>query len=226
MTRQLAFVVCLAALGAAPARAAEDDAQRLLGDVLVRSQGTTVLVAIDDAETPERGLSRAFTYQLAAPLAADLELRLPAELLVRKDRLVITSPEGPTRIVLAIAGVERDAAQERATAKLRWARDLQILDGIGLADYVRPTALSLDELALADLAANSTRRSIECARSAVPQNDLRDWVIPVGSCPSGGPGSSACSINNCCSVTCTSGYYACCHCSEGCHCISSGGSQS
>lgn len=37
-------------------------------------------------------------------------------------------------------------------------------------------------------------------------------------CPAGGPGSSGCSISSCCSVDCQSGYYACCHCTDGCHC--------
>jgi hypothetical protein len=225
MSRKIMLLVCLTTLAAGSARAADDVAQRLLGDVLVRSQGTTVLVAIDDAETPERALSRAFKYQLATPLADDVNLRLRAELLVRKDRLVITSPEGPTRLVLALAG-SRSAASTQATSKSGFAREIQWLDGIGLADYVRPAALSLDELAVADLEATATRQAVECARSAPAGSDFFGWLEPVGGCPSGGPGSSSCSIHNCCSVTCTSGYYACCHCSDGCRCVSGNGSQS
>jgi hypothetical protein len=38
-------------------------------------------------------------------------------------------------------------------------------------------------------------------------------------CPSGGAGSTGCSIDGCCSVDCGAGYYACCHCLDGCHCI-------
>lgn len=47
----------------------------------------------------------------------------------------------------------------------------------------------------------------------------------IAGCPSGGQGSSGCSISNCCSVDCQSGYYACCHCTDGCRCIRSGGGQ-
>ncbi|MFY9557404.1 MAG: hypothetical protein WAV47_22050, partial [Blastocatellia bacterium] len=42
-------------------------------------------------------------------------------------------------------------------------------------------------------------------------------------CPSGGTGSTSCSIEcgpgQGCSVSCGSGYYACCHCTNGCHCL-------
>lgn len=42
-------------------------------------------------------------------------------------------------------------------------------------------------------------------------------------CPSGGAGSSSCSIScgagQGCSTGCSNGYYACCHCTNGCHCV-------
>lgn len=42
-------------------------------------------------------------------------------------------------------------------------------------------------------------------------------------CPSGGTGSTSCSIEcgggQGCSTSCGTGYYACCHCTNGCHCI-------
>jgi hypothetical protein len=42
-------------------------------------------------------------------------------------------------------------------------------------------------------------------------------------CPSGGSGASSCGIScgggQGCNVTCGSGTYACCHCTNGCHCI-------
>ena len=39
-------------------------------------------------------------------------------------------------------------------------------------------------------------------------------------CPSGGPGATSCSGGpSCCSVSCSSGYYACCHCTNGCKCV-------
>lgn len=42
-------------------------------------------------------------------------------------------------------------------------------------------------------------------------------------CPAGGSGSTSCSIDcgpgQGCSTSCGAGYYACCHCTNGCHCI-------
>lgn len=42
-------------------------------------------------------------------------------------------------------------------------------------------------------------------------------------CPGGGRGASSCTVScgggQGCSVTCNVGYYACCHCSNGCHCV-------
>jgi hypothetical protein len=42
-------------------------------------------------------------------------------------------------------------------------------------------------------------------------------------CPSGGTGSTSCSIEcgpgQGCSTSCGAGYYACCHCTNGCHCL-------
>jgi hypothetical protein len=48
--------------------------------------------------------------------------------------------------------------------------------------------------------------------------------LPENPCPSGGKGSTQCSIG-CgpglgCSTTCGPGTYACCHCTNGCHCYS------
>ena len=44
------------------------------------------------------------------------------------------------------------------------------------------------------------------------------------SCPSGGTGSTSCSVScgsggTGCSIGCGAGYYACCHCTNGCKCI-------
>lgn len=50
-------------------------------------------------------------------------------------------------------------------------------------------------------------------------------LVDEGSCNSGGPGSSSCSIGMAgfsCSVTCQEGYYACCNyvgSNSGCHCV-------
>lgn len=49
--------------------------------------------------------------------------------------------------------------------------------------------------------------------------------LPEGPCPSGGQGATSCGINcgagQGCNVSCGSGTYACCHCTNGCHCVSS-----
>lgn len=68
------------------------------------------------------------------------------------------------------------------------------------------------------------RCGVKMPSSGPSAND--DWDLIAGGCPSGGQGSSGCSISNCCSVDCNAGYYACCHCTDGCRCIkSSGGSD-
>jgi hypothetical protein len=50
-----------------------------------------------------------------------------------------------------------------------------------------------------------------------------DPIEIEGPCPSGGTGSTSCSIEcgagQGCSTSCGAGYYACCHCTNGCHCI-------
>ena len=46
---------------------------------------------------------------------------------------------------------------------------------------------------------------------------------PPADCPAGGPGATECGIQcgggQGCSVSCGPGTYACCHCTNGCHCI-------
>jgi hypothetical protein len=66
-------------------------------------------------------------------------------------------------------------------------------------------------------------RGGRCSVSDREMTIADDDIILEGSCPSGGSGSTSCSIDcgggQGCSVGCGSGYYACCHCTNGCHCV-------
>lgn len=234
-----ALVFCLlVAIVAAPAVAADqDDAEMSLGSVLVRSMEKVIVVAMDSGDEGSSGdglVDRVFVYYLAEPLDQPLHFRTDrAMVLFGKGRVQVTSPDGPTilRFAVRAAGLDRPRPNKpgekddfciedpgmnfRSGLKGRGAaRSISLENGVGLAHYPKVESLPFSHFEQADL----TRLNYRDFLSSVPgEFDIATKCAPQ--CASGGPGSSGCSVSSCCSVTCQSGYYACCHCTNGCSCV-------
>ena len=70
--------------------------------------------------------------------------------------------------------------------------------------------------------ASGGRCSVSEREISIAGDDIELEAPPE--CPSGGTGSSGCSVScgsggTGCSIGCGAGYYACCHCTNGCKCI-------
>lgn len=207
MRKSLMLMAVFVSLGAGSLHAVSDEADMLVGRVVVRGAGSRIVVAVGAPDDRAALAARVFVFQLSAPLDSALEIdTAQASLLVRRERLTLSTPRGVALDLAVHGAVDPSAGTQRSVATL---------DGIGLADYKNPTA-TLDQLATAQLDAPL----FEASRLA---EGGMDAMAEPGGCPAGGPGSTSCSISSCCSVSCSSGYYACCHCTDGCHCIANGG---
>jgi hypothetical protein len=178
----------------------------LAGEVLVKSDRLGRLaVLVDDAQdgrTSRGAATRMFLLTPAAPLERPVEIRLPlASVVFRGDSLSVSTPSGRCLVDLALASRSdgRHAADEDrivlhdglALQSVRFAGAPVPLDRVTLDD--RPVAL------------------LDAAGGAAT------------TCQAGGEGSSTCtkkcsvgvasaSFIDECSVTCNTGYHACCNC--------------
>ena len=232
-----ALVLCLL-IAIVPAQfvsASQDDAEVRFGSVLVRSMDKVIILALDsgDENSPGDGLvDQVFVYYLPESLPEPLSFRTDrAMVLFGKGRVQLTSPDGPTTLRFAVrttnprnrprAGQKDEFCTEDPPQNIRWDPDggrvplsMSLENGLGLAHYPRVKNLPFSHFEQADLARLNYRDFL----SSVPSEfDIQAKCAPQ--CASGGPGSSGCSVSTCCSVTCQSGYYACCHCTNGCTCV-------
>ena len=191
----------------APDRAPTRAPATLVGEVLVKSdrQGRLAVV-VDEAlegRTSRGAATRMFLLTSAVPLTVPVEVRLPvASVDFRGDRLTVSTPSGGDTIDLALGSVSDGrhmVAEGRivlhdglALQSLRFAGTPVTLDGVPIDD--RPDAL-------VDAAAGGSATS----------------------CQAGGEGASTCtkkcsvgvagaSFIDECSVTCSTGFHACCNC--------------
>jgi hypothetical protein len=232
---RLALPIALALLMAIPAVADKDHAERVLGKALVRSSGARVFIAIESLSSGSEVKSKVdhvFVLYLEAAPPQEIDLRLSlVSVIFSEDHLLLVSPNGPTRISFSTRKVAHSAdepAEEASFQQVPGARhqsisQLKIVNGVGLAHYKNLRPFTLDSLATSDLTSLKEGGLID--QAGVSSKDIG---FPYGGgyyygggpqCPAGGPGSTSCSVSTCCSVSCGAGYYACCHCTDGCHCI-------
>ena len=241
MTRKLLQALVVFFFVANSATADATHADRIFGRVLVRSADTRVFIGVESQESSLKKratVDHLFIVYLEETPAEVIDIQLDRALVnFREDRILLTSPDGPTQISFSLRRVALKPG-ERPEDKAHFemvtgpqGRSVQVLkddDAIGLAHYsekLRP--FTLEGLARTDLSTVKERGLLV--------NDRRESVKEFGyicyygclgygggggtqNCPSGGPGSSSCSVSTCCSVGCSPGYYACCHCSNGCRC--------
>lgn len=194
-----------------------DRVEVMEGQVLVRPSEDGLVIGVDTDSPADGFVNHAFLYQMEQAPSDALRFEGDGVLWVRADRLVVTSKEGDRIVDLRLAdkkglsGVRLGDEGESASI---------LYEGIGLSRYGSLSTVTLEQLGGFDPAHLSTATWLSDNPFA------RGPVFEGGgetSCPAGGTGSSGCSIPSCCSVSCSSGYYACCHCSNGCKCVSTGG---
>ena len=214
MRHAVAMVFALVLLVCAPVLAAPKKADHVethLANVVIRTDGDRVMVLLDtilDAGTPSDGdVDQWFTLQAEGLLLTPVMVHLERALVVFTPRSlrVSTSEE---RYEFSLDGPETPNAGMTTR-----------ITGIGLSHNTGTKGPRLrDQL---------DRRGgvIEKCDWCLQQDPGTGGGSGGTSCPSGGPGSTQCSAANganSCSVTCATGYYACCQALPGaayCRCI-------
>ena len=199
-----ALLLCASLSHATPVTAAADHVELIAGEILMRTAETGIIVAIDNGEAADGFVDHAFLFQMERVPKQLTTFEGTGTVLVRADRLVLTSELGEQIADLRLfQGFE---ARERQQSHLF---------GTGLSRYSNLSKLTIDELGGFDPA-------FLAPSSWLNENPFAQPAFKA-SCAAGGTGSTSCSVSDCCSVSCSSGYYACCHCTNGCTCVSDGG---
>jgi hypothetical protein len=205
----------------------------LTGTVAVETlHGRQLLVAVDTAnEGRDRDgvIDHLFRFSLETPLAEPISLAFEqATVEVHGGVLRLSAPEAERVLLLAVGGAlppgervgrpGRDQSAPGGTNRPARYR-IALVHGIELATYFGLPALRLDDF-LRDPAGGPHAVFMADDIGDVPGGDVDHDDTSSGSsgggCTAGGPGSTSCSVT-CgdrpgCSVSCASGYYACCKC--------------
>ena len=199
-----------------------------------------IIVALDETSdhgAPDGQVDHVFTLQLEQPLPTPIEWSAtPATLYHAKGNLYIRSTAGSLHLRTAgfdLAEAERTrmlTAGEAVVAgqiqALTWSSPVE---GVGLAHQLveEGAPFSLEEASRAEayLAADDGA----CAPSISFRAGLRSLsstaakqlgICELNMCDSGGQGSTSCSVERC-SVSCSTGYHACCSNAGVCKCCAS-----
>jgi len=219
------------ALGCAWAAHGELPQRAFTADVVIRSEGNTVVVAAaidrdptaiprtrDDVNAHSRQLfvDEIFTFQSESTVPALRERWAHAHVEFSNQSLIIIHAPSSQALMLHLS----DAAQDRREYPAGF--DVtRIPDGFELSEQPVHSgwALTLDRVEIDPAAASRPRLGVSPDVSDGPLiNDPGDGSGGYVSCPSGGVGSTSCSSGTGnCSVTCSAGYYACCT-ANGCKC--------
>lgn len=77
---------------------------------------------------------------------------------------------------------------------------------IGIATFGEASRLSESQI-------TSLKQTAQCGALKQSSSHVTPYSVPAGctNCDAGGEGASSCNLNGVCSVSCNSGYYACCN---------------
>jgi len=189
------------------------------GDVLLRTNGTRILVMVDtilDRSVPPDGLvDQWFVLETGEP-SVPMSAHLADALLVHSAGVLrITTAE--QRFEFVVAGDTRNVPTPNGLEAIT-TRAV----GIGLSHNKGQTTISI-----AQQLDRAGRISTDCEACGVLDPDPGPGGSGGAACGSGGPGSTSCSVTsggNSCSVSCAAGYYACCNGIAGdtyCRCVRS-----
>lgn len=207
-----------------PATAQLDHAEVLVGSVEIQVfSGHGIGVTVD--EVPQDGIAEAvFVLQANALIPPELPAHMrTARVTFEGERLLIVSLEESFAAGLFLYEVDASDVEQRLRGHLgqrhRGATPRVFLHGgHGLSRHKGRFPLPIETWPPAE------------DSGALQTEAFGDATTQSAGCDAGGPGSTSCSVscggtNHGCSVTCASGYYACCDCGflvSSCTCVSDG----
>jgi len=204
--RFLLLVTVLLAGGsifAESARSPARDVESIWGDVLIQSAGSgRVQVLVDTFKGGRDGfVDQWFTLEAEDAALDPVSIHLPvAEILHYEGGMRITSADHGTSYDLVVADFERTLPNHQHFPVQRFV-------GFGLSHNIGDTGLRIPKFK------RNASDAYDC-ESCLVQDPSPGGGSGGAACGSGGPGSTSCSVSNStnsCSVSCASGYYACCN---------------
>ena len=215
----------LLSLVAGLATAQTTDAAKVFhGAIYVASYNQVMVIAVDSDDNGNA--DSVFVVATAEPFVTPLSYRWTnANLVFKASGILVTSPAEREALIVTF---RRDVPRANFVAPADF-HVTRVGNAIGLAHH---SSLAYDypmESMPSDRGHSSRRVSSEWTSDGWTREPFQnDWNMDgaAGGCTSGGSGSVSCSINGCaatsykndCSVSCITGYYACCNCGS-CTCL-------
>ena len=218
-TLLLLAVACSLLLGSATLAGDACGARALGGgvsgsvDIGVDRVGRVVIV-VDEIDTrtdrPDGLIDHIFTFSPREPYGQAFSYHAEkANITFAPDRVTVTAPDRSVLVDVAIKG------EPRNYFKTPPKNALVLLEGIELIHRRVDSAMRLDSFDSRETFEGFYRSTgpIEIAPNAPATGEILNPVKPQ-ECQSGGEGATQCSCSGAdgCSVTCGSGYHACCNC--------------
>ena len=217
----------LVSLVAGLATADTDAAKVFHGAIYAESYNQVMVIAIDsDAGGSRDGVADS-VFVVATPesFVTPVSYRWTnATLVFKASGVMVTAPEEREALIVTF---KRDVPRANFAAPAEF-HTTRVANAIGLAHH---STLS-DIYYMDNMPSGSSRGHRGVASDTIgdgwgKQPFQNDWSSsPSGGCTSGGGGSTSCSVSGCaatsykndCSVSCITGYYACCSCGS-CICL-------
>lgn len=204
----LAAVLLLgcASIVAEPDRSRPKHVSGFLGEVLIDTKGSTVLVLIDTNKGGKDGrVDQWFTLEAEGPVAAISEHVTAAEIAQSDNFVRVIVPDRRVAYDFVIGGTGPVPDPPAGFTAIR-------VEGYGLSHTTGPTTIEIPRIRRDSVTA------FDCPGCGIVYPcdgcDPGDGGGGAATCTAGGTGSTACSItsgNLSCSANCGQGYYACCN---------------
>lgn len=206
-----------------------DAAKVFHGAVYAESYDKVMVIAVDsDANGARDGMAdTVFVVATPEPFLTPISHRWTnASLVFKASGVMVTSPDDHEALIVTF---KRDVPRANFVAPAEF-HVSRVANAIGLAHHTSlPDIYHMDNMPTAHGRGNSRHASetlgVDGWDRQPFQNNWGDGGA-AGGCTSGGSGSTSCSVSGCaatsykndCSVSCITGYYACCNCGS-CTCL-------
>lgn len=198
-----AVLIAVVLLGCTSVVAGPEHSESYSGEVLIDTRGNAVVILIDTNKDGRDGLvDQWFTLETAGSMVPVSEHMTSAQIVHTAGYLRVTAPGQRVIYDFVVAGQDRALEVPGGFTKIR-------SEGYGLSHNMSPTNIRIPKTR------GDSVTAFNCEGCEIFYPDFGDsGGSGQTACASGGRGATACSSatgTQSCSITCGSGYYACCN---------------
>lgn len=198
-----AVLIAVVLLGCASVVAGPEHSESYSGEVLIDTKGNAVVILIDTNRDGRDGLvDQWFTLETSGSMVPVSDHATSAQVVHTSGYLRVTLPTQRVVYDFVVAGQDRALDVPAGFTKIR-------NEGYGLSHNKSVTTIRIPKIRRDSVTA------FNCEGCEIIYPDLGDYGGGGQTvCAAGGRGATACSSatgNQSCSITCGSGYYACCN---------------